>query len=83
METGRFTLQENMWLSDGRKYAIKKRKDEGKNKPHLYLIQVSPFKYISSLFPVPGEQETYSFDSEGRLYKLKKQAGKVEIDIAE
>jgi hypothetical protein len=45
-----------------------------------YLIQVSPFQYISSLFPVSNsELETFTFDYEKKLYSLQKAGDKVEI----
>jgi hypothetical protein len=78
METGMFTLHKNSFLA-GRKLVIKERKKPC-TKPVHYLIQVSPFQYISSLFPVSDSPDTYTFDFEKKLYSLRREADKVEIE---
>lgn len=81
METGSFTLQGNGFMAGGRKYCLRKRREPTESKPLYYLIQLEPFHYVSSLFPKPGEQETYTLDFEGRVFVLRRveQAGAVEI----
>jgi len=80
MQTGTFRLHENSFIAGERKLVIKKRKKPS-TKPMQYLIEVSPFKYISSLFPVSGiGAETYTFDFEKKLYSLRKAGDKVEIE---
>lgn len=81
METGTFILQEKSFIMDGRKAVIRQRKKPG-GKPELFLIELQPFKYISSLFPgeKPGE---YTFDTESQLYKLSLKEHIVEISRVE
>jgi len=79
METGMFTLHKNSFLAGERKLVIKERKKPC-TKPVHYLIQVSPFQYISSLFPVSDSPDTYTFDFEKKLYSLRREADKVEIE---
>jgi len=79
MQTGTFRLQENSFIAGNKKYVIRERK-KPTTKPKLFLIELSPFNYISSLFPVENTIfETYSFDYQEKLYNLRKLAGKVEI----
>jgi hypothetical protein len=79
MQTGTFKLHENSFIAGDRKLVIRKRKKPS-TKPMHYLIQVSPFQYISSLFPVSNsELETFTFDYEKKLYSLQKAGDKVEI----
>jgi len=79
MQTGTFRIQENSFIAGDRKLVIKKRKKPSK-KPDNYLIQVAPFQYISSLFPLGNTTfEAYSFDFENKMYALKKLGDKVEI----
>jgi hypothetical protein len=79
MLEGTFRLQENSFLVGNRKFVIKERK-EPTTKPKLYLIGLSPFQYISSLFPVDNTiSESYTFDYQKKLYMLRKQAGQVEV----
>ena len=76
MQPGVFLMHKNSFLAGERKLVIKKRKKPS-TKPELYLIQLEPFEYVSSLFPA-GENE-YTFDFKKKLYALKKEADKVEI----
>lgn len=78
METGCFVLQGSMFVAGGNKFVMKKRKKPALNKPELFLIQLQPFKYISSLFPA-GEEGLYTFDYERQLYLLKKEGAQVVI----
>jgi len=72
METGTYILQKDCFLAGNKKLVIKKRKKPC-TKPELYLIQLEPFQYVSSLFPVPTTSgEEYTFDFEKRLYGLRK-----------
>lgn len=78
METGSFTLQGEMFIAGGHKFVVKRRKQPTPKKPELFLIQLQPFKYISSLFPT-REEGLYTFDYENQLYMLKREDGKVVI----
>jgi len=78
METGNFALQGNQFIAGGNKFVMRKRKKPTQNKPELYLIQLQPFKYISSLFPA-GEQGLYTFDYERQVYILKTEQAQVII----
>lgn len=78
IETGNFTIEGNSFLAGKKKFVIRKRK-QPKGKPELYLIQLEPFKYISSLFPVPGTSGEFNFDYERQLYKLQKTDNQVSI----
>lgn len=80
MQTGTFKLHQNSFIAGEKKLVIKKRKKPS-TKPMQYLIEVSPFQYISSLFPVSGIPETYTFDYEKKLYSLRKAGDKVEIEV--
>jgi len=80
MQTGNFRLHENSFIAGERKLVIKERKKLS-GKPKHYLIQVSPFQYISSLFPVSNTSfETFTFDFESKLYSLRRTGDKVEIE---
>jgi len=80
MQTGTFRIHENSFLVGDRKLVIKERKKPS-TKPKKYLIQVSPFQYISSLFPVSNTAfETFTFDYEKKIYSLRKAGDKVEIE---
>jgi len=79
MQTGTYILQKNSFLVGNKKLVIKKRKKPS-TKPNLYLIQLQPFEYVSSLFPVPTTSgEEYTFDFENRLYALRKMENQVEV----
>ena len=78
METGCFVLQGNKFVAGGKRFVVKKRKTITASKPEQYLIQLEPFKYISSLFPT-GEEGLYTFDYEKQLYILKQEENKVVI----
>lgn len=78
METGCFVLQGNQFVAGGKRFVLKRRKKPTPNKPELFLIQLQPFKYISSLFPA-GEEGLYTFDYERRLYILKKEEAQIVI----
>ena len=79
MQTGTYILQKNSFLIGDRKLVIKKRKKKT-SKPDLYLIQLQPFEYVSSLFPVPTTSgEEYTFDYENKLYSLRKEENQVEV----
>lgn len=80
METGNFVLQGNQFIAGGNKFCMRKRKKSTQSKPEMYLIQLQPFRYISSLFPT-SEEGLYTFDYEGQLYILKK--GEAQVVIAE
>jgi hypothetical protein len=80
MQPGTFNLHSNSFIAGERKLVIKKRKKPS-TKPEHYLIQVSPFQYISSLFPVSNtSSEEYTFDFESKLYSLRKAGDKVEVE---
>ncbi len=70
MEQGEFILQDNSFIVQGKKFCIRERKKHNK-KPKFYLIQLEPFQYISSLFPVPGKTKEYTFDINKELFLLK------------
>jgi len=81
IQTGRFILEGNMFLMNGRKLVIKNRK-EPQGKPERYLIGLSPFQYISSLFPDPEQADTFTFDMVN-VFKLVIQGNELEISIVE
>jgi len=78
IQTGSYTLQESFFLMNGRKVVIKSRKKPA-GKPERYLIGLAPFEYISSLFPVPDEEEAFTFDTGNTVYKMSISGGQVEI----
>ena len=82
METGNFVFQGNQFVAGGNKFVLKRRKKPTPNKPELFLIQLQPFKYISSLFPA-GEEGLYTFDYERQVYILKKEKEQVIITEGE
>mgnify|MGYP000856879995 FL=1 len=81
MKEGRYRLEGNMFVIEGKKYVIRERKEEKRSnpKPKRFLIQCSPFQYISSLFPIPSIPGAYNFDFERELYQLK--VGEVEVEL--
>lgn len=80
MQTGNYILHKNGFIAGNKKLVIKERKKPC-TKPKFYLIQLEPFQYVSSLFPVSTTSgEEYTFDFESRLYSLRKlDNSKVEI----
>lgn len=80
MQTGKYILHKNSFLAGNKKLVIKERKKPS-TKPALYLIQLEPFQYVSSLFPVPTTSpgEEFTFDFEKRLYALRKLENEVEL----
>jgi hypothetical protein len=79
MQTGKYILHKNSFLAGNSKFVIKERKKPS-TKPALYLIQLEPFSYISSLFPVPTTStEEFTFDYGKRLYSLRKLENEVEV----
>ena len=81
MQTGKFRLHENSFIAGERKLVIKERKKPS-TKPKHYLIQVSPFEYISSLFPVSNTAfKAFTFDYKQKLYSLRKAGEQVEIEL--
>ena len=78
IETGNFIMEGNSFLAGEKKFVIRKRKNP-KGKPEFYLIQLEPFQYISSLFPVPGTSGEFNFDYERRLYKLQRTDNQVSV----
>lgn len=78
METGNFTLQGSQFIAGGKKFVMRKRKKATGNKPEMYLIQLEPFQYVSSLFPA-GEPGLYTFDFQKQLYILKNEGNQVVI----
>ena len=81
MQTGTFRLQENSFIAGNRKFVIRERK-KPTTKPKLFLIQLSPFQYVSSLFPSVSESE-YTFDFESKLYSLRKVENEKQVEIIE
>ena len=79
MEQGEFILQDNSFIVQGKKFCIRERKKQNK-KPKFYLIQLEPFQYISSLFPVPGTTGEYTFDYERQLFIMKQTGNKIRIE---
>ena len=47
-------------------------------KTQYYLIRLQPFQYVSSLFPT-GEEESYTFDYEQKLYRLERKEHSVTL----
>jgi len=79
MQTGTYIFHKNGFLAGNKKLVIKERKKPC-TKPKHYLIQLEPFQYVSSLFPVPTTSgEEFTFDYEKKLYALRKMENQVEI----
>ncbi len=71
-------MQENSFFVGGERFLIRERKKQKGKKTQYYLIRLQPFQYISSLFPT-GEQESYTFDYEQKLYKLERNEHSVKL----
>jgi hypothetical protein len=79
MQTGKYILHKNSFLAGNSKFVIKERKKPS-TKPAQYLIQLEPFRYVSSLFPVPTTSgQEFTFDYEKRLYALRRFENEVEV----
>ena len=78
MIAGEYILQENSFFVEGEKFLIRERKNQKGKKTQYYLIKLQPFQYISSLFPT-GEEESYTFDYEQKLYKLERKEHSVTL----
>jgi len=82
MQAGEFILEKNIFFTEEGKYCIRERKSNLDKKPKLFMVKLSPFQYVSSLFP--GEEEnTYHFDFKQELYSLKLKKDKVEVTKVE
>jgi len=79
MEQGVYILHDNSFYNKGKKYCIRERKKQSGNKTKFYLIQLEPFQYISSLFPIPGNTKEYTFDFKNQLYCLKLKESSAEV----
>lgn len=77
MITGKFKMQDSAFIAGGRRFLIKERK-EAKNKPKLFLCEIKPFNYISSLFEAGGAGN-YTFDYESKVYTFKLNGDEVEV----
>jgi len=71
LQAGEFPLQENSFFVEGERFLIRERKNNKGKKTRYYLIKLQPFQYVSSLFPT-GEEESFTFDYEQKLYRLEK-----------
>jgi len=67
---GIYPLEGNKFNAGGSRFFIKERKQETEKKPKHFLIALSPFQYISSLFPV-GKEGTFNFDYKQELFELE------------
>lgn len=79
MDTGKFILNNDSFIAGNKKYLFKKRKKQKEKKPEDFLITLEPFSYVSSLFPLAGEENTFTMDIDKKVYILKKAPGAVEI----
>lgn len=81
MKEGKYILEGGMFVIEGNKYLIRKRKQQSKSnpKPDNFLIRCSPFQYISSLFPVISNPGDYHFDFQQELYLLRIGEGEIEL----
>ena len=68
IKTGKFRVINNKFRIGLTSFMIRKRKKVSENKPELYLIQINPFSYISSLYPVSNN--IYQFDYNNAYYSL-------------
>ena len=84
MQTGTFILHKSSFLAGNKKLVIKERKKPS-TKPQFYLIQLEPFRYVSSLFPVPstGVEQEFTFDYESKLYALRKLENESKVEVLE
>ena len=78
MQAGEFPLQENSFFEEGERFLIRERKKQKGKKTQYYLIKLQPFQYVSSLFPT-GEEESYTFDYEQKLYRLERKEHSVTL----
>lgn len=74
LKEGVYTLEGNKFFIEGKKFAVLERKKEVERKPKNYLASLSPFQYISSLFPSKQEGK-YNFDFQQELFELELLAG--------
>lgn len=70
LKEGVYTLEGNKFFIEGKKFAVLERKKEVERKPKNYLASLSPFQYISSLFPSKQEGK-YNFDFQQELFELE------------
>ena len=63
---------------EGERFLIRERKNNKGKKTRYYLIKLQPFQYVSSLFPT-GEEESFTFDYEQKLYRLEKKEHSVTL----
>jgi len=70
LKEGIYALEGNKFFIEGKKFAVLERKKDIERKPKNYLAILSPFQYISSLFP-SGEGERYNLDFQQELFELE------------
>jgi len=70
MKEGVYVLEGNKFYIERKKFAVLERKKEVEKKPKNYLAMLSPFQYISSLFPCK-QGSRYTFDFQQELFELE------------
>jgi len=81
METGTYIFHKSSFLAGNRKFVIKERKKPS-TKPKLYMIQLEPFQYVSSLFPA-GSTSEFTFDYKKKLYSFRTIQNESKVEIIE
>ena len=70
LKEGIYTLEGKSFYINGKKFSVLERKKEVERKPKNYLAVLSPFQYISSLFPLERGGK-YNFDFQQELFELE------------
>ena len=70
LKEGIYALEGNKFFIEGKKFAVLERKKDIERKPKNYLAILSPFQYISSLFP-SGRDGKFNFDYQQELFELE------------
>ena len=78
VDNRRVSIAGEQFLCEGERFLIRERKKQKGKKTQYYLIRLQPFQYVSSLFPT-GEEESYTFDYEQKLYRLERKEHSVTL----
>jgi len=79
IESGTYYKNGNSFVIGTTMFTIRKRKNQLERKPPYYLVRLSPFQYISSLYQI-GEQN-YMMEYDGINYKLEIIENKIFISL--
>lgn len=68
IESGEYQVSGDAFIIGKRKVLIRHRKETSEKKPELFLSAVSPYSYVSSLYP---SADGFTMDEAGQRYRVR------------